>query len=142
MTEPASTPPGTTGPVVVGFVPTAQGRAALEHAVAEARLRGTRLVVVNSAGSDGFADPKRAGEEDVEAMRRVAEAGGVAYELRQLGSQRSPSEHLVSVAEEVAASVLVIGIRQRSAVGKLIMGSNAQRVLLDATVPVLAVKAR
>jgi nucleotide-binding universal stress UspA family protein len=36
--------------------------------------------------------------------------------------------------------VLVIGIRHRSAVGKLLMGSAAQRILLDVDCPVLAVK--
>ncbi len=118
------------------------GRAALEHGIEEARLRGTRLLVVNSAGSDGFADAKRIGEEDVAGLRVQLEASGVPFEIRQLGSQHSPSEQLVSVAEEAGAALLVIGIRQRSAVGKFIMGSNAQRILLDATVPVLAVKAR
>ena len=46
----------------------------------------------------------------------------------------------MGVAEEVDASCLVIGLRRRSPVGKLILGSSAQRILLDATCPVLTVK--
>lgn len=141
MTEPSSTPSVVAGPVVVGFVPNAQGWAALEKGIAEARLRRTRLLVVNSAGSDAFADGKRAGEEDLDVLRARLAEDGVEHEIRQLGSEHGPSEHLVSLAEEIDASLLVIGLRRRSLVGKLIMGSNAQRILIDATVPVLAVKA-
>ncbi|TFV64753.1 universal stress protein [Geodermatophilus sp. DF01-2] len=136
MSESFSTPP-----VVVGYVPNAQGRAALEHGIAEARLRGTGVLVANSAGSDGFADAKRIGEEDAAALQDTLAAAGVPFEVRRLGTQHSPSEHLVNLAEEVGAPLLVIGLRRRSLVGKLIMGSNAQRILLDAAVPVLAVKA-
>ena len=50
-------------------------------------------------------------------------------------------EDIVEVAEEVGADFIVIGLRRRSPVGKLILGSNAQRILLDANCPVLAVKA-
>ena len=52
-----------------------------------------------------------------------------------------PAEDLISVAQEVSADFIVIGLRRRSPVGKLILGSNAQRILLDASCPVLAVKA-
>jgi nucleotide-binding universal stress UspA family protein len=52
-----------------------------------------------------------------------------------------PAEDLINVAEEVNADLIVIGLRRRSPVGKLILGSNAQRILLDAPCPVLAVKA-
>jgi len=52
-----------------------------------------------------------------------------------------PAEDLIAVAGELDADFIVIGLRRRTPVGKLIMGSNAQRILLEAPCPVLAVKA-
>ncbi len=63
------------------------------------------------------------------------------HEVRQLVRGQDPAEDLIAVAEEVDADLIVIGLRRRTPVGKLIMGSNAQQVLLDAGCPVLAVKA-
>jgi nucleotide-binding universal stress UspA family protein len=47
----------------------------------------------------------------------------------------------IAAADRTDAEFIVIGLRRRSPVGKLLLGSNAQRVLLDASCPVLAVKA-
>ena len=52
-----------------------------------------------------------------------------------------PAEELIAAADRTDAEFIVIGLRRRSPVGKLLLGSNAQRVLLDASCPVLAVKA-
>jgi nucleotide-binding universal stress UspA family protein len=136
MTEASSTPT-----IVVGFIPSPQGQAALEHAIAEARLRGGRLLIVNAAGTDAFADERRAGEDDVAGMHDTLANAGVEYDIRQTGSDQNAADTLVSVAEESGAALIVIGLRQRSRVGKLLMGSNAQRILLDARCPVLSVKA-
>jgi nucleotide-binding universal stress UspA family protein len=51
-----------------------------------------------------------------------------------------PAEDLINIAEACDADLIVIGLRRRTPVGKLILGSNAQRILLDAPCPVLAVK--
>jgi nucleotide-binding universal stress UspA family protein len=61
--------------------------------------------------------------------------------VRQLVRGNDPSQDLIEVANEVNADFIVIGLRRRTPVGKLILGSNAQRILLDASCPVLAVKA-
>ena len=66
---------------------------------------------------------------------------GVRVEVRHLVRGREPAEDLIEVAESSHAELIVIGLRRRTPVGKLILGSNAQRILLDATCPVLAVKA-
>jgi nucleotide-binding universal stress UspA family protein len=129
--------------VVVGYVPTAEGRAALRQAAQECRLRNTRLVVINSSrggNSLSAVDAARSAEE-LEALGSQLTAEGLDHEVRQLVRGLEPAEDLIAVAEEVSADVIVIGLRRRSPVGKLILGSNAQRVLLDAPCPVLAVKA-
>jgi nucleotide-binding universal stress UspA family protein len=130
--------------VVVGYVPTAEGRAALRQAAQECRLRNTRLVVINSQRGGRSFDAEDAAryEKELEEVRTRLDADGLQHEVRQLVQGLEPAEDLIAVAEEVSADMIVIGLRRRSPVGKLILGSNAQRILLDAPCPVLAVKAQ
>ncbi len=129
--------------IVVGYVPKPEGRAALHRAVEEARLRGARLVVVNSARGGRDFDHEDAAEAEIELdeVRSQLAAAGVDAEVRQLVRGADVAEDLIAVAGENAADLIVIGLRRRSPVGKLILGSNAQRILLDAPCPVLCVKA-
>jgi nucleotide-binding universal stress UspA family protein len=131
------------GTIVVGYVPKAEGHAALRRAAEEARLRGSRLVVVNShrGGRDFDREDALRSESELEEVRAELDRAGVEHEVRQLVRGLDPAEDLLGIVEEVKAELIVIGLRRRSPVGKLILGSNAQRVLLDAACPVLAVKA-
>ena len=131
------------GTVVVGYVPKPEGEAALSKAIDEAKLRGIKLVVVNShrGGQEFDGDAARKAEQDMDAVRSRLDEAGVSYDLRQLVRGFEPAEDLISIAEANSAELIVIGLRRRSPVGKLILGSNAQRILLDAHCPVLAVKA-
>jgi nucleotide-binding universal stress UspA family protein len=129
--------------IVVGYVPKPEGRAALRRATEEARLRDARLVVVNShrGGREFDSDDAMETETQLQEVRDQLGGAGVEHEIRQLVRGMDPAEDLIAVAAEVAAEFIVIGLRRRTPVGKLILGSNAQRVLLDAPCPVLAVKA-
>ena len=131
------------GTVVVGYVPKPEGEAALSKAIEEAKLRDAKLVVVNShrGGSEFDSSASTQADRDLEAVKKRLEAAGVPFEVRQLVRGFEPAEDLISIAEANDADLIVIGLRRRSPVGKLILGSNAQRVLLDAHCPVLAVKA-
>jgi nucleotide-binding universal stress UspA family protein len=131
------------GTVVVGYVPKPEGDAALATAINEAKMRGGKLVVVNShrGGHEYDADAARQSEADMDKVRTMLEESGLDYDVRQLVRGFEPAEDLISIAEANAAELLVIGLRRRSPVGKLILGSNAQRILLDAHCPVMAVKA-
>lgn len=131
------------GTVVVGYVPKPEGAAAVTAAIAEAKLRGSALIVVNShRGGDSF-DAEKSAKADaaMEAVRKRIEDEGVSVEIRQMVRGFEPAEDLIGVAESSGAELIVIGLRRRTPVGKLILGSNAQRILLDAHCPVLAVKA-
>lgn len=130
-------------PIVVGYVPKAEGRAALRRAAEESLLRGTKLIVINSnrGGKDLELEENRRYEQELDEVRTSLDEAGVDHEVRQLVRGLEPAEDLIAVAEETNADFIVIGLRRRTPVGKLILGSNAQRVLLDAPCPVLAVKA-
>jgi len=128
--------------VVVAYAPTPEGRAALARAGDECRLRDAGLVIVKSAANrvsdDG--DAQRDDAELVAACREL-EATGVHCEIRDVNSDAPPAEDVLAAASQTSAEVIVIGLRRRTPVGKLLLGSNAQRILLDAQCPVLAVKA-
>ena len=129
--------------IVVGYVATAEGRAALRRAAEEAQLRGSGLIVINSSrgGREMSGRENARHEEELARVRAQLDDAGVASEVRQLVRGLDPAEDLIAVAEETTADMIVIGLRKRTPVGKLILGSNAQRILLDAPCPVLAVKA-
>lgn len=127
--------------IVVGYVPKPEGRAALRAAVEEADLRNQPLHVLNTSRGDAYVDPSFATAEDLAEVRRLLEESGIPFELEQLVGGRDGAEEVVAAAERLGASLIVIGLRRRTPTGKLIFGSDAQRILLDAHCQVLAVKA-
>ncbi len=127
--------------IVVGYVPTPEGNAALTAAISEAQLRNQPLHIVNTSRGDSLVDTRFASEQALAAVRARLVESGVVFEIAQQVGRHEAAEELVEIADRVKASLIVIGMRRRSPTGKLITGSQAQRILLDANCPVLAVKA-
>ena len=126
--------------VVVGYVPTQEGESALSHALEEARSRQARLLVVNTSRGDALVDERYVDEGQLGDLEDRLARSGVAYEVIRAIRGRDAAEEILALADERRADLVVIGLRRRSAVGKLLLGSTAQRVLLEAQCPVLSVK--
>ena len=98
--------------------------------------------MVHSARGGREDEPAAVGlREALEDLRVRLTGEGVAVTVRDLVRGKDPSDDLIEVAEKENAALIVIGLRRRSPVGKLLLGSNAQEILLHADCPVLAVKA-
>ena len=132
-----------TSTVVVGFIDSPEGRAAVEAAVLEAAQRSARLVLVNSApgGRHEHADEVLAARDALEATLSSLAERGVEVEVESFARGNDPAQDVLEVAQARQADLIVIGLRRRSPVGKLMLGSNSQSILLQADCPVLAVKA-
>jgi nucleotide-binding universal stress UspA family protein len=130
------------GAVVVGYVPKPEGEAAVAQGIAEAKLRDAKLIVVNShrGGREFDDDASARSAQNLGTLEQKLKESGLEYDVRQLVRGFEPAEDLIGIAEDSGAELIVIGLRRRTPVGKLILGSNAQRILLDAPCPVLAVK--
>ncbi len=129
--------------IVVGYLQTPQGEAALERAIEEAQLRSAELVIAASVRVTEHQDPATYQRitTHLESVGKRVEAAGVPHRIRELPRGATAADDLLRVVDEEKADLLVIGLRRRSPVGKLVLGSNSQDVLLNASCPVLAVKA-
>lgn len=90
-------------------------------------------------GSRETADEVIAYRHAFESISARLEDAGIDYQLEEFVEGRSVAEDVLGLAEDVDADLIVIGLRGRSPVGKLILGSNAQDILLNTSCPVLAV---
>ncbi|MFC4120111.1 universal stress protein [Nonomuraea zeae] len=127
--------------ILVGYLPTPEGSAAVDAGLREGVLRGERVIIVNSPRRGAPVDEHKIDDAaGAELLRRAREAG-VDAEIRQPLHDDDLPETFEQLVRETGAGLIVIGLRHRSLVGKFILGSEAQRILMEASVPVLTVKA-
>jgi nucleotide-binding universal stress UspA family protein len=139
--------------VLIGFADTPEGRAALRRGLEEARLRDqpahvVRSVRVEDPGAASVAARQsahlRSEEERLAEIERHASTDGIDVATHLVLESQGEGQFLRDfsrIADEVDATLAVIGIRDRSRVGKFLLGSRAQDVLLHLDCDVLAVKA-
>ncbi len=127
--------------ILIGYVPTPAGEAALDLGVAEALVRDTDVIIVNSPRRGSTVDPHLVGEQDDDSLLMRARQRGVTAVVDHAEHGADLADTFEELVQRTGADLIVIGLRKRSPVGKLIMGSDAQRILLQSSVPVMAAKA-
>lgn len=125
--------------ILVAYVARPEGQAALEKGIEIATRRNEHLVVVN-AGAGGRDESIVDGYEGERVAERLTKLS-IPAEFKHFVRGKSTIEEIEDLVAKMDVSVLVIGLRKRSPVGKLILGSMAQDILLNVSCPVLAVKA-
>ena len=128
--------------VAVAHQVSATARLALSHAVQEAVFRGTDLAVlhvVSSALDADRTDAYRAGVSD-EIEKAVGTDSEVTWNLHLETVSGDVGDAIVALIDRLRPDLLVLGARRRSPVGKALLGSVAQTIILEASVPVLVVK--
>jgi nucleotide-binding universal stress UspA family protein len=127
--------------ILVAYVPRPEGDAALDKGIEIAKRRNELLVVVNASPGGGKVDPSAVNTTDAERVEKILANAAVNAEFKQLVRGKDAAEEIEALVDAMNVSLLVIGLRKRSAVGKLLLGSVAQELLMSVACPVLAVKA-
>lgn len=132
------------GAIVVGVDYTGESQAALEVGIEEAARPGATLILVHhvhlGSSPDPVAEWQRLGEALLDRAEAQATQSGVENRrVLDVGSQ-SAAQVMLRAAAAPDVELIVIGARRRARVGKALMGSDAQQVIMGATVPVLTVK--
>lgn len=127
--------------ILVAYVPRPEGQAALDKGIEIAGRRKEALVVVNTSRGGSGEDPSMADVQDVERVEKLLRASGVDATFKQFVRGKSAIEEIEEMVDSLRVSLLIIGLRKRTPVGKLFLGSVAQEILITVPCPVLAVKA-
>ena len=128
--------------VAVAHQVSATSRKALVQAVQEAKYRETDLAVLHVVDSIDHdrEEAYRLGVSD-EIEKVVGQEGSISWRLHLATAGADLAGALLELVDSIGADLLVIGARRRSPVGKALLGSVAQTVILEANLPVLVVKA-
>jgi nucleotide-binding universal stress UspA family protein len=128
--------------ILVGYDGSNSAKAALKLARKHAMAFGASVDVVTSMekGTEGEQQAIEDAERGMEWAMSMFSEKGVPCKTHLLIRGMAPGEDLIEFAKEAEVDEIIVGVKRRSKVGKLLMGSTAQYVILQATCPVVSVK--
>ena len=128
--------------ILVGYDGSNSAKEALNLAKTHAKLFGASVDVVTSMekGTEGQREQIEQAEHGLEWAKSIFDENGIPCNTHLLIRGLAPGEDIVEFAEENKSDEIVIGVKRRSKVSKLLLGSTAQFVILQASCPVVSVK--
>ena len=127
--------------ILVAYDGSDLAKKAIKLAQEHAKAFGAEIIhVLHSKVTDLPKKQHELDEQDMDDVRSSMEKEGCPCETHLLIRNMEPGPHLVKFAAEHAIDEIVIGVKMRSKVGKLLMGSTAQHVILEAQCPVVSIK--
>jgi len=128
--------------ILVGFDNSKASKAALMLAMKHAKAFASQILLATSLHGGSASDlvQTQTAEVNLNQAKEVFIQKGIPCESHVLVRGLTPGEDLVDFAKETDSDEIIIGVKKRSRAGKLLFGSNAQIVILNAHCPVVTVK--
>jgi len=128
--------------ILVGLDGSNSSKEALNLSKEHAKVFNAKIDLVTSMEKGTEAQQKEIedSEHDLENAKKLLEKDGISCQTHLLIRGMAPGEDIVEFAEKNEVDEIVIGVKRRSKVGKLVFGSTAQHVILNAHCPVVTVK--
>lgn len=125
--------------IALTYVPGKIGEAAAAAAIREADAHAAPLLVINARRGGALVEETAASDDELSAIVQQARSAGLTVTVEQPDNP-DVVDAILELVETHPVTMVVIGVRQRSPVGKLLLGSVAQRIILEAPCAVLAIK--
>ena len=128
--------------ILVGYDGTSSAKEAVNLAKTHAKAFGATVEIVTSMekGTEAQREAIEQAESGLEWVKSVFDEIDISCNTHLLIRGLTPGEDIVEFAKEKEADEIIVGVKRRSKVGKLLMGSTAQYVILNASAPVISVK--
>lgn len=128
--------------ILVGYNGYYVSKDAVQLAISRAKILGASVHVVTKLekGHRLHLDDMEKADKALEEIKAICEKENIPCETTLLANQISAGENLIKMAQDEAADLIIIGVKRRSKVSKLILGSTAMHVILNAPCPVLSIK--
>lgn len=128
--------------IMVAYNSSNAAKEVLKLAKEHAKAFAAKIFVVTSLTQSGVLKLEDIQEVEIglENLKVALKKDGIECETHAVVSSLPPGESLLQFSKENEIDEILIGVRKRSRTGKLLFGSNAQHIILNAPCPVVAVK--
>lgn len=127
--------------ILVGYDGSDAAKRALRLAREHAKVFGAEIIhVLHAKVTDLPREQHELQKEEIERVTKEVEKEGCRCKGHLVISNLGPGPYLVEFARQEAVDEIFIGVRMKSRIGKLLIGSTARYVILEAPCPVVTVK--